>query len=578
MCARAETSLQPNRKMNRVDEKEPVENSPPPKNDKPKENLKKIFAQFSDTTTIYGFGRVKDASTIAGKLIWIVFSLCSVIFFVVHFIILINQFQNYPVSTSTNFDADFEWPAITLCNLLPFSVSRINRVQNHPNHAIASEVETSNYLNASDELEKLVQRFLPFDPTETKTLVQRAWNMSHFGHQVQDFILGCLFRGQHCSTANFTANYLPPFYQCFTFFPKPVKATRADNEFLDIMMFIESGAMSGWNNVSRANFSPAGKIFFHAIGGYPKVSKILDISAGTWTMIGLDFISRMRVDTPVSPCKSYGSKIEYSSPVGELHFNTTSDRDSCIDEALQREIVKRCSCVSEKLRRFSTPLSVPSCHRLTSAEVAFLNSNPNLAPFPTQLTRIRQAMECHASVFNSKFAKEDVSTICPEQCNAKDWKVRVSPHVWPKFDESVTALAAAYAKPAVERGMSADLFAGSGLLNDTTLHDPNQAAHRMQFVQSRFLRLNIRPVATTAQEIKESRSYPLESLLSEMGGIIGLYLGMSIVSIYELIHLVGCLVQALYYRRLQEHLKTRAIQETVVRALRVKKDQGPAVA
>lgn len=562
--------------MNRVDdpdEKAPVQDTAAPESkvETPSQELRKIFVQFSDTTTIYGFGRVKDASTVVGKLIWIIFSLCSVVFFITHFVILIQQYHTYPVSVATNFDATFEWPAITLCNLLPFSVSRMNKAY-HPNVTNSEEVKVANFLKASDSLESLMQRFLHLDSAETKTLVHRAWNMSQFGHQAQDFILGCLFRGKKCDFKNFTASYLPPFYQCFTFDPQPVKATRSDNEFLDIMMFIESGAMTGWNNISRANFSPAGKIFVHAIGGYPKVSKILDISAGTWTMIGLDYVSRKRVNTPVSACRNYNVKRGYSSPAGEKHFYATSDRDSCIDEALQREVIKQCSCVSEKLRRFSTPLSTPSCHHLTTAEIGVLISNgiASATAFPTSLDRLKKAMECHAHFFDSKFAKEGVTALCPKQCLDKDWKVRVSPHVWPKFDDSVTALSAAYVKPAIAGGMSADLYSGSGMVNDTVLHDASLAAHRMQFVQSRFLRLNVRPVSPTAQQIEESLSYPLESLLSEMGGIIGLYLGMSIVSIYEVIHLIGSIIHAMYYRRVHQHRRMEAIQKTVVRALRSK--------
>ena len=61
-------------------------------------------------------------------------------------------------------------------------------------------------------------------------------------------------------------------------------------------------------------------------------------------------------------------------------------------------------------------------------------------------------------------------------------------------------------------------------------------------VQANLLRIRIYYDSKSVQSIVESPQYPQSSIVSNIGGVISLYLGISLVSIFELVDYIAHLI------------------------------------
>ena len=68
--------------------------------------------------------------------------------------------------------------------------------------------------------------------------------------------------------------------------------------------------------------------------------------------------------------------------------------------------------------------------------------------------------------------------------------------------------------------------------------------------------------------IVESPDYPLTQMLGELGGVIGLYIGMTIATLFELLELL-CLLVYIFVRRITGYVTEGEMSEALVK----KRDQ-----
>ena len=60
-----------------------------------------------------------------------------------------------------------------------------------------------------------------------------------------------------------------------------------------------------------------------------------------------------------------------------------------------------------------------------------------------------------------------------------------------------------------------------------------QGQYRIGMVRDNVMKVEIRPYEQYSTQIEESEAYPAITFFSNIGGILGLYLGMSLLSVFE---------------------------------------------
>ncbi|PAA79860.1 hypothetical protein BOX15_Mlig019094g1, partial [Macrostomum lignano] len=487
--------------------------------------LRRQLIEFTKETSLPG---VSQAGLSSGRgLVWTGLLSLSLVALIVHLCIIVTVYLRYSTTTSSSYDQPFQWPDVTLCNLVPLSVSAVNE------HLAEAPTSPSNslgrFFDALPALAESISAANGPDVTNSQSLrelMTRSRNLTPVEHKLANSLLSCNYRGVQCPTDSIKQTYVPRFHTCFTVSIGSAggsSGTLADDDFLDMMLFVESGVLSYWDRRTLADFSPAGKVFVHARGSYPDVEDILDLPTGAWVMLGLRYTERHNFE---GRCAKYQGEVKFSTPSGEKLFTSPSDRRSCLESSIQAELIRQCGCISEKFRRFDAHPGQPGCHSVGNASSGSAS------------TEDRARAACHGRVLPQ--ALEAAGTECRIDCLERDWAIRVSPHVWPKLDASVTALFDAYAEPAVRlRGFDPRLLLVNGTTNVTTL----DAKSQLEFVQRSFLRITVNPTSTIGLRIDESLVYTAGNLLSDLGGILGLYLGFSIVFIYEIAFLLVKLVR-----------------------------------
>jgi uncharacterized membrane protein len=82
------------------------------------------------------------------------------------------------------------------------------------------------------------------------------------------------------------------------------------------------------------------------------------------------------------------------------------------------------------------------------------------------------------------------------------------------------------------------------------------------YVKRNLVELNVYVQTNLITNIVESQEYELIQLISDLGGVLGLYLGMCIMSAVEMLEMV-CLLAYIAWRRMYGAVSTEQYQEVV---------------
>jgi len=107
------------RKLSKVDEREKMQKSRPPI----KQEVKTTLKEFLTTTPIHGLPHIMNTKSWYMKTFWIIFTAGLFGFGIWLVVKAFSDYLEYPVVSEVeeNVETQMEFPAVTLCNLNPFS-------------------------------------------------------------------------------------------------------------------------------------------------------------------------------------------------------------------------------------------------------------------------------------------------------------------------------------------------------------------------------------------------------------------------------------------------------------------------
>ncbi|XP_038073461.1 amiloride-sensitive sodium channel subunit beta-like [Patiria miniata] len=317
--------------------------------------------------------------------------------------------------------------------------------------------------------------------------------LENLGHQAQDFILQCTFDKRNCSYRDFRVFQNKDYGNCFTFNHgrgnKTMHTTSKSGAKygLHLTLFIEQPEYVGI-------FSPESgvRLTVHGQRTMPlPEDNGITIAAGLATSIGIrqDFISRSPY--PFGNCtEGLGQGINVTA--GDYDYSLSA----CTKYCLQREMLNRCGCVTDILID-----NAPKC--------SYLNT--------TQQT-CRRAIE-------ALFEDDLLQCNCFTACRETTFKLGVSSSRWPseRYEEH--------------------LYSRISATNE-------KAARLMQSVEQtrkNLVRLRVYFEELNYQSITQSPKYTVEALLGSLGGLFGLYIGFSVITISEVVLFLLKLIKILFF-------------------------------
>ncbi|XP_077867809.1 uncharacterized protein LOC100368436 [Saccoglossus kowalevskii] len=298
------------------------------------------------------------------------------------------------------------------------------------------------------------------------------------GHQGEDFITQCFFEGVRCNSSDFLVFQDEKYGNCFTFNnegDQTVKKPGAKNG-LDLTLFIEQQeytSVYGMDAGVRVVILPSELTPMPQHDGFT-------IKPGSTTSIGMIESYLKRMHAPWGNC-TYGKTEQVFNIDGfQNEYSLMACERACIMNVLEQY----CGCTN-------------SIHRNGS------------------MCTILDEYEDRCNNLIQFFYRNDLLQCdCRQPCSETQYDLTISQTLWPS-----------------------DIYLNHFLQNVHTKNSKTRTITDASSARSNFVHLEVYFQRLSYETTSEYKAYSWEDLLSDIGGTVGLYVGLSVITVCEFLKL-----------------------------------------
>ncbi|XP_066292663.1 amiloride-sensitive sodium channel subunit alpha-like [Branchiostoma lanceolatum] len=501
--------------------------------------------QYGETTSAHGIPRAVTTKSVPRRLFWTCLFLASFSYFCCQAYDLVNKYIDYPVTTDIKIQwSELEFPAVTICNANPLRFSKLLRLGHEgfqnagfipkpaktsqgnqgkaqgrplqqaktttvpsPTTTVTTEATTPDYDSEDDDDYDYDYDDHHEDFKTANTFMGLIANLNSstrqaIGHQARDFIQECQFDGRACSPKNFSIFTDSTYGNCFTFNKAsgntaPQSATSAGPlNGLSLILYIEQEEY-----IPSLTEKAGVRVVVHSPARWPFPEfEGFDAAPGFLTSAGLRLTSITRLGGRYGDCTNGGGY--------ELLYPGTYTQTNCLVTCHQGHMVSVCGCADPSLR---APVNTTFCDSTTTS------------------------VDCKNRV-RREIVTGVLACTCPASCSDKVYGKAIGLSEWPADSYLTNVLT----KLQTKKGRRP----GTAILGDTDRFKRN------------LLKLNIYYEALNYEKISESPGYEEESLLGDLGGQLGLWVGMSLLSAMEILEIFADLFAILCKKISSKEMKS----------------------
>ena len=461
--------------------------------------VKSVLVDFCDHTTVHGLHFLTRIGHRWIQLFWSVVVLSGFIGLGVHLYNIIGAYLEYK-TTEYSYERDdgYDFPDITMCNLNGISPTNLR--------SVASKYEqVQYYLNMSTSGNE------ENAPLHTDLFWSLGDNSVEVGQTLSDFVIRCKFEDQFCNMSRFIIYTFSSFFNCYTFtmagtgihtITQGIAAGLTITFFLEPLDFsiikpYDDNAFAGGLYGVRVLLTPPNSLPGAGVMGY-------DILAGQATNIAFDITERKRLPEPYSTCRG----VDSMALEGHLTYSFTECKNICIHQIIMDE----CGCFPTKyrVRRNYTAIGMPNCghdiHKTRNKEMLACQEYylKNIE------TRLNYALDCN----------------CHPPCEDTKYSITISQSSFPSENSIIS-----FWKRILEDPKKKDLKAYK---HYQKLKEANTSTDDLiKWTHKHFLRLTVYANSKTVTVKEQIPMYTFIDLMSQIGGCLGLWVGISIITIVE---------------------------------------------
>ncbi len=500
-----------------------------------------VLEQFLRTSTIKGVSRASQSNNVGSKILWIsslIFGIGVGGYFAFG---LFTQFWGHYHSTGTSEKEGYApFPAVTLCNMNPLAYYE------------DSSVDFKKVLQDVDKLKQEVRNdtsILKSLKREQIFVLSRIQSYggffqnadSHYTNEELDprrLITFCSFVGslrEHyprpCKSLHVKHMFLNSNSgSCFTFDPRRINMSRSSLGTVTSLHLVIY--LNEFFSVPNPDFfspiSSGVKLILHEPGVLPSDTDSISLSPGTLTKIVIAPVFRSRLPQPYTSCEQ---RKFINETIGSYHFHYS--QEGCFQACRQTRILDQCKCVDASL--FST--------KQQRSQYNFCSNTVK------GLKNIMDNLRCKFRATNRKLCEKP----CPLICEEYQYKVRSFSSKWP----SPVNQMAFYEKQMrnkwfqdkfsiyenISKIMNKDHRKGFSLLQSTDLITRNFLQVKVAFGRPVTIYMVDKPVITLA------------SFLGGLGGIFNLWIGLSFITLIEILDLLISILKSSSSKNLKDDIE-----------------------
>ena len=524
--------------------------------------ISRIMLGFAGGTTMHGIPKAIRARSTFARIFWAMVCLAAFSMFCVQFTQLLQKYYSYPKKVTIEIvPATVPFPAISLCNMRNLDImvlNTLNRIfKNATDPLTWTNITSDPFINA---YMLTVAKYYPlfvrndtdmrvFQTVLTRTLIatniERSLVMGA-GVPFKEFIVTCRFGGHECNrSSDFDQFFDSYYYNCFTYVtPK-----------LDSDSTLAEGLENGWSTVvlTGSGMLDQNEDLRMIPGTHERFSPMASNEGVRVVIHPPDtepYPHTEGFDVPPGYSVSFGVRARQNIRIGPPHGNCSDDDPfgldgqayrliSCQKKCLQRAIIQHCGCKDIHLpghtnfsdTRFCTQDDdIPELCRL-------LGTDDCLAALMRLYNRVLCARDVASRMTrNGTFSR---NCGCYPPCHELSYDVTYSLSRWPaeSFDGEE-----AYIDIFETEGYPAR-FMGPGDEEKLDLYANYFDPENRRIAMKDFARLNVYIADSNVLKTEESEDYSQSQLLSDIGGQLGLWVGISVITLAEVLELVVDLVR-----------------------------------
>ena len=488
-------------------------------------------------TTAHGVGNVvKDDRGTWVRVLWLIVVLTVVAGVFAHLSFVFVQYSEYKTHETTEIlEETPEFPHVTICNLQAISQNHtvqyevINNVTELTRYYELLGRILNDILDYNEQLGGNVEDFL-LSPEGIFANINSTTAQA-LGHSLKDFILNCTYMSTGCDMETDWSKVLnSQYFNCYTFTNDQIgdSAATGPNNGLSVILYLENVMellneyTNFFNQYSNTENAYGARLVVHEAGTLPLPKDFgIDIIPGHSTSVGIRPTKVKLLQKPWGDCTNQKKLTKLERYRYDAH--------NCLSTCKAHAIERKCGCIDYAN---SIPddmaLDTPFCRFVDNDTVTFDQFVSN--------------MECayYANlVFVTEKNKRELCG-CREPCVYHTYDLTVSQSIWPASRYHLNA----FDKLVLGRHDRDELLAYHQInqVFQDYIEEGTDDRHFTKLMYENFARINVYFETQNLIQRKQIQSMTLASLFSNVGGTLGLWAGLSVVTIVELISLIVSLI------------------------------------
>ncbi|XP_046366455.2 degenerin-like protein unc-105 [Haliotis rufescens] len=492
-------------------------------------SLRSIVKRFAERTSMQGVSFLSTSRSWYARIIWSCLLLTSLSMLFYHLTYLMQIYYSWPKQTSVSLGfSPLPFPTITICNTNPVKQSKLGHVSNelysflykaNPSTLVKEQQQrringsepalnglfngnftTSDYqMNITTVQAQEDGREMGLNESSTTATIQLQFQVLfmkevrqtriNIGHQLDDMLMDCSFSCQTCSPRHFIMQTSSTFGNCYTLeHNKFISKRSGQTKGLQLILYLENaeqleGITTG--NGFQLVVNPHGVLPLPVHDG-------LTIDAGKETNVALKKLQIKRLGPPKWDCED--------GLMFQRRYNITYSVQTCQLVCEQEMIANVCKC-----------------YNVAEEEITLILNTTN----PHPACRSKKQVKC---MFGQMWVFENfaLNCTCGNPCREIKYEKSISSRQWPSDS---------YAKVLLERLCETRSAVDCQNLKHNYTTDP-------RLLRLNFAKLNIFFEDLNYEIINEEPDYELTQFVSDVGGTLGLWVGLSVLSVFEVVQLL----------------------------------------
>jgi len=286
------------------------------------------------------------------------------------------------------------------------------------------------------------------------------------------------------------------------------------------------------------------QVLIHAPGTEPNMKLGMGVANGMSTTVKLEQTKLTRLPDPYSNCTP-------QKTLGLVDESTSYTKAYCVDVCFQRQYLQKCGCVESTLQFAHSQLQDANFKVCGNVSVSKDTNNS------FNWDGVNQMLCVDALTDDQSGCQKECLTPCEEY--QYSWSISAAswPHISSQLSVYYTYIKGNPWFPT--KFEQYDTVTANAFTNKPAARELLKKLDREGLIKDNFLQLNIQFNTHTYTVQKDVEAFPMDALGAQIGGVLALWLGMTVSIIFEIIEFILNIIYAWYLVATNEQRSSKEV-------------------